>query len=356
MIENENNDVNHVEAELTNTPAEKLEGITNEAENVVVQNSEVLLPPNETVQTTVVNSETITESDITASTIANVAETLDPTNLLKNEIDQVNQIYNIIIEFFTNYSFKLVGAFIIFILGYIVAGKIAGVVLKVCEKHKLDVTLSRFLTNTSKMVIVVMITIVALGKLGISVTPFVAAIGAISLGAGLALQGLLSNYAAGFNIIILRPFIVGDTITVQGVTGIVKEVLLAYTIIHDEDNVEITIPNKHIVGEILHNSQGDSLLELSVGISYKHDPIEVVTLLEKVITDLDVVGESREPQIGIGEFADSAINLEIRLWTPTSSMYEAKHKTNKAIYLALEEANITIPFPQRDVHLIQAAS
>ena len=139
----------------------------------------------------------------------------------------------------------------------------------------------------------------------------------------------------------------------QGVTGIVKEVLLAYTILHDEDNVEITIPNKHIVGEVLKNSHGDSLLELNVGIAYKHNPLEVITLLEKVVADLNVAGESRPPQIGIGEFADSAINIEIRLWTPTSNMYEAKYKSYKAIYLALQEANITIPFPQRDVHLIK---
>ena len=163
--------------------------------------------------------------------LANSAEKsntpLIPTNLLKDEIDQVANIYNIIIEFFTNYSFQLIGAFIIFIIGYMLAGKISAWVLKLCLKNKLDITLSQFLANTTKMLIVVMITIISLGKLGISVTPFIAAIGAISLGAGLALQGLLANYAAGFNIIIIRPFVVGDTITVHGVTGVVEEVLLA---------------------------------------------------------------------------------------------------------------------------------
>ena len=297
----------------------------------------------------------INESNNSSESLASssTVEKLNPTNLLKDELEQVNNFYNIIVDFFTNYSFQLVGAFIIFLVGYMLAGKIAKVVLKLCEKHKLDVTLSRFLANTSKMLLVVLITVVALGKLGISVTPFIAAIGAVSLGAGLALQGLLSNYAAGFNIILIRPFVVGDTITVQGVTGIVKEVLLAYTILHDEDNVEITIPNKHIVGEVLKNSHGDSLLELNVGIAYKHNPLEVVTLLERVITELDVAGESRPPQIGIGAFADSAINIEIRLWTPTQNMFDAKYKTYKAIYLALEKADITIPFPQRDVHLIK---
>jgi small conductance mechanosensitive channel len=296
-----------------------------------------------------------TMAEATKSTTEPAATALNPTDLLKDEIDQMAQVYNIIVEFFTNYSFQLVGAFIIFIIGYIVAGKISGFVLRLCERHKLDVTLSRFLANTSKMLIVVMITIIALGKLGISVTPFIAAIGAISLGAGLALQGLLANYAAGFNIIIIRPFVVGDTITVQGVTGLVKEVLLAYTILSDEDNVEITIPNKHIVGEILKNSKHDSLLELSVGIDYSENPLEVVAMLEDIIGKLDIVSDVRKPLIGIDAFADSAITIAVRLWTPTESLYSAKYTAYKEIYLALERANIKIPFPQRDVHLIKEA-
>lgn len=121
------------------------------------------------------------------------APSLVPTDLLRQEIDQVSYLYNVIVDFFTNYTFQLIGAFIIFSLGYFLAGKISNAVLKLCTKHKLDITLSQFLANTSKMLIVVMITIISLSKLGISVTPFIAAIGAISLGAGLALQGLLGK-------------------------------------------------------------------------------------------------------------------------------------------------------------------
>jgi small conductance mechanosensitive channel len=280
---------------------------------------------------------------------------LAPTNLLKDEIDQVTNIYNIIIEFFTNYSFQLVGAVIIFIIGYMLAGKISAWVLRLCQQNKLDITLSQFLANTTKMLIVIMITIVSLGKLGISVTPFIAAIGAVSLGAGLALQGLLANYAAGFNIIIIRPFVVGDTITVHGVTGVVEEVLLAYTVLKNEDDVTITVPNKHIVGEILHNSQHDSLLELKVGISYNHNPLEVIELLKETMLSLDIIGENRKLQIGIDEFSDSAITLAIRLWTPTVNLYATKYKAYASIYSALDQANITIPFPQRDVHIHQVA-
>jgi len=291
--------------------------------------------------------------------LANSTETskteLTPSNLLKDEIDQVTNIYNVIIEFFTNYSFQLIGAVIIFIVGYLLAGKVATWVLKLCQRHKLDITLSQFLANTTKMLMVVMITIISLGKLGISVTPFIAAIGAISLGAGLALQGLLANYAAGFNIILIRPFVVGDTITVHDVTGVVEEVLLAYTVLKNEDDVIITVPNKHIVGEILHNSKHDSLLELTVGIAYEHNPLEVVELLEKTILATDIIGDNKKLQVGIDEFSDSAITIAIRLWTPTNNLYAAKYKAYANIYSALNAANITIPFPQRDVHIHQTS-
>ncbi|MDX2369256.1 MAG: mechanosensitive ion channel family protein [Colwellia sp.] len=288
--------------------------------------------------------------------IEKVSEAINPANLLKAEIDQVAKFYNIIIEFFTNYSFQIIGALIIFIIGYMLAGKISKFVLRLCQRHELDITLSQFLASTTKMLVVIMIAVISLNKLGISVTPFVAAIGAISLGAGLALQGLLSNYAAGFNIIIIRPFVVGDTISVQGVTGVVEEVLLAYTVLKNEDDVRITIPNKHIVGEILHNSKNDSLLELKVGISYNHNPLEVTKLLEEAVLSLGIVDENSKLQVGIDEFSDSAITIAIRLWTPTVSLYATKYKAYATIYTALDEANITIPFPQRDVHIHQVAN
>ncbi|WP_371373342.1 mechanosensitive ion channel family protein [Thalassotalea aquiviva] len=278
-----------------------------------------------------------------------------PTSLIQDEINYLNSFYDIIITFFANYSIQLVGAFLIFIIGFIVAGKVSKVVLNLCERKNIDITLSRFLANTAKMILVALILIIALGKLGISLTPFVAAIGAISLGAGLAIQGLLSNYAAGFNIILLRPFVVGDTIKVQGVTGIVEEVLLAYTILVDEDGVYITIPNKHIVGEVLHNSHHDSLLELSVGISYKHDPLAVIDFLKPVIESQDFVSEQKKPLFGIDEFGDSAIIISIRLWTPTVSLYATKYHAHKLIYQSLKRENIAIPYPQRDVHIISSS-
>ncbi|MFC2073637.1 mechanosensitive ion channel family protein [Campylobacterota bacterium] len=271
---------------------------------------------------------------------------------MEQEIEQAQAVYKLIMEFFVNYSFQILGALIILVLGVLVARKISGLVFTLCERKELDITLSRFIASTTKIIIVVMVAIVALGKVGISVTPFVAAIGALSLGAGLAMQGLLSNYGAGLNIILARPFVVGDTIRIQGVVGQVKEVHLAYTLLSDEDNVEITIPNKHIVGEIIQNSHTDTLAETTIGIAYESDPNRAITVIKEALQKIDGVSKERAPMVGIEEFADSSINIGIRFWIPTSHYFETRYSANGSIFSALQKAGITIPFPQREVRLL----
>jgi small conductance mechanosensitive channel len=271
---------------------------------------------------------------------------------VEQEIQQVQAIYNLVIEFFIKYSFQIVGAVIILILGILVARKISNIVFRLCERKKLDITLSRFLASATKLTIIAMVVIIALGKIGISVTPFVAAIGALSLGAGLAVQGLLSNYGAGLNIILARPFTVGDTIQVQGVTGLVKEVHLAYTLLTDEDDVEINIPNKHIVGEIIHNSRKETLAEETVGIAYNAAPDEAIAVIKKALEDTEKVSKERSPQVGIEDFADSCIKIGIRFWAPTSHYYETRFRANRAIYEALQSAGITIPLPRQEIRIL----
>ena len=198
---------------------------------------------------------------------------------MKEEIDQFKAAYELIVTFFVTYSFQLIGAMIILSIGLLVSNRVAKLVSRTCDKHGLDVTLSHFLSSCTKIIIIIAVAVICLGKIGISVTPFIAAIGALSLGAGLAMQGLLSNYGAGLNIIITRPFIVGDTITVQGVTGIVKEVRLAHTVLNDEDDVTIMIPNRHIVGEIIHNSNSFKIVESTVAVAYSSDIQQVKNII-----------------------------------------------------------------------------
>jgi small conductance mechanosensitive channel len=270
---------------------------------------------------------------------------------MKQEFEQLEAIYDIIVNFFVNYSFQLVGALIIMVIGLVIANKISKYIHQLCESKGLDITLSRFVANVVRIIIVVMVAIIALNKVGISVTPFLAAIGALSLGAGLALQGLLSNYGAGLNIILTRPFAVGDTISVQGVGGIVKDILLAYTIILTEDDVEITIPNKHIVGEILHNSHAVSLLELSVGVSYSSDMNQVTKLLTDTMSNHPEASNVQQPLVGISGFGDSSVDFEIRVSVDSNRINFARFALNQAIWDVLQNNNIDIPFPQREVQL-----
>lgn len=272
---------------------------------------------------------------------------------MKEEIDQFKAIYDLIVTFFVTYSFQLIGALIILMIGLLVSSRVARLVTRTCDKHGLDVTLSRFLASCTKIIIIVAVAVICLGKIGISVTPFIAAIGALSLGAGLAMQGLLSNYAAGLNIILTRPFVVGDTIIVQGVTGIVKEVHLAQTILTDEDEVTILIPNRHIVGEIIHNSNNFKVVESTLGVAYSSDIDQVINTIKAVLHELNV-DTNRPPQVGIDEFGDNSINFGIRFWVPTDKYHQLRFRVNDKLFKALHLAGIEIPFPQREIRLLNS--
>ncbi|WP_235015513.1 mechanosensitive ion channel family protein [Oceanicoccus sp. KOV_DT_Chl] len=272
-------------------------------------------------------------------------------DLIEKEIEQAAAIYQMIVEFFVAYSFQIIGALLILLVGIFVANKVSNWVLGLLRKRDFDVTLSNFIASAVKIAIVVMVAVIALGKVGISVTPFLAVLGALSLGVGLALQGLLSNYGAGLNIIITRPFVVGDTISVEGVAGLVAEVHLAFTILIDEDGVRISIPNKHIVGEIIHNSAASTLAEVTIGIAYHEDPERAVKIIYDAITSLDISAD-KPHQVGIESFGDSSINIGIRAWLPTQRYYQSLYAMNQAAFTALKTQGVTIPFPQREVRML----
>ena len=272
---------------------------------------------------------------------------------MEQELELVTNIYNQVANYLVEYSFNIFGAIIVLLVGMFIARKVSALIIRLCTAKELDVTLSRFFASCARIFIIAATLMVVLPKLGIQITPFIAAIGAIGLGAGLAVQGLLSNYSAGLSIILTRPFVVGDTIKVQGVSGLVKEVHLSHTILTNEDNEQITIPNKHILGEIIHNSQSDSILELSVGVAYDSDLQQAVRVIRDALVDLDGVSDERAPQVGVDQFGDSSIDIAIRVWAKTEQLFETRYRCNMAIHQALEQHQISIPFPQREVRMLE---
>ncbi len=272
---------------------------------------------------------------------------------MESEIAQVTALYNMIANYLVNYSFQIVGAIFIFLVGLFIAKKAANLVQSLCKKHHIDTTLSSFVASAVKIIILALVAVMALGKIGISITPLLATIGAVSLGAGLAVQGLVSNYGAGLSIIVSRPFVVGDTIEVNNVKGLVKEVHLGYTLLVDEDETEIMVPNRHIVGEVIKNSLADMLIETTIGVHYGNSPKQAVELIENALKASDVLSQERPIRVGVKAFGQSSIDIGIRVWAPTQNYYSARYTVNLLIYETLLANDIDVPYPRREVTLLK---
>lgn len=270
---------------------------------------------------------------------------------MEDELQTLQKAGNLANEMVANYGFQFFMALAIFVIGWQVSRWVSSLVLKLCERFKFGITLAKFFAGVAKTIVLVFVFIIVLGKFGISVAPFVAALGAVVFGSTLALQGPISNYGAGLTIILTRPFIVGDTIRINEVIGIVEEIKLAYTLLSNEDGEQITVPNNRIIGEVIYNSSKNLVVEQTITISYEDDPEKVVKIiLERLKQHSDVVSEPPE-QVGIEEFSKFGIELGLRYWIPTEKYFELKYDINKQIYIALQAANITIPYQKQIIKM-----
>ena len=273
---------------------------------------------------------------------------------MNEELQQIDAMKDKLMLYFVENGVRIAIAIGIIVIGFWLAKAISGMILRVCDKRKIDVTLARFFAGFSRLVIIAFAGMMALSKAGIEITPFIALLGASAFGLSLAVQGPISNYGAGIVLIITRPFKVGDTLSVSGENGIVQNISLGTTRLENEDNEIITIPNRKVLGEIFTNSQEYKVVEAVVGIEYSADPERAIASITASIQGVVEIAPGRIPDVGIDEFADSAINIGYRVWVPTKVYHKTRYKINLAIYHALKEAQINIPFPQRDVHLIRS--
>lgn len=254
--------------------------------------------------------------------------------------------YQAIVQFIVEYSMAVFGALVIMAIGVLFARKISTLTVAICQRHQIDITLSNFIASFIRIGLIVMVAIMALSQVGVSVTPLLAAVGAISLGAGLAVQGLVSNYGAGLSIILARTFVIGDTITVSGICGVVTEIHLGYTILLDQDDNTVLVPNRHIVGEVIKNSQQDTLVILNVNIGYDQDAKKAITLIESIVKQQNLVNLERTFYVGIEALGDHAIELCARFWVKSNSHICAEQQTNLAILEAFKANEITFAPPR----------
>ena len=258
-------------------------------------------------------------------------------------------------DFLIQYGPKVLAAIAIFIFGKMLAKWLKKVVVRLMNKAEVDPMVTGFTASMAYIGLMVFVVMAALGQVGIQTTSFLAVLGAAGLAIGLALQGSLANFAAGFLLIIFRPFKVGDVIEAAGVTGKVDLIQIFTTTLKTADNKTIIVPNAKLGNDniINYSTQETRRVDLVVGVSYDADIKETRDILQSIIEKDERVLKNPEPLIVVGELADSSVNFFVRVWVKSADYWGVFYDANEAIKLRLDEAGIGIPYPQRDVHLYE---
>ncbi|WP_221075331.1 small-conductance mechanosensitive channel MscS [Agarivorans aestuarii] len=256
------------------------------------------------------------------------------------------------------YAINIAAAIAILFVGMIVARIMASSVEKLMNARKLDTTISHFVGSMVKYIIIAFVIIAALSRIGIQTASFVAIIGAAGLAVGLALQGSLSNFAAGVLIIGFRPFKAGDFVEIAGTAGSVASVQIFTTVLKTPDNKQIVVPNGAVLGGniVNYSTHPTRRVDLVVGVSYNADLAKTKAILREVCEADSRVLKDPDITIGVSELADSSVNLVVRPWVNSADYWGAYFDLNENIKVALDNAGIEIPFPQMDVHLDKVAS
>ncbi|MSR77935.1 MAG: mechanosensitive ion channel family protein [Candidatus Omnitrophica bacterium] len=274
---------------------------------------------------------------------------------MQEKITAMQQLINTLIGYGVQYGFQVLGAIIILILGTLAANWISGLVYASMQSKLMDVTLSKFLAGVVKLIVLGFAIIIAMGNFGITITPFIATLSAMAFGTSFAIQGPISNYGSGLSIIFSRPFVVGNTITVAGVTGIVKEIQLACTILTGSDGQQITVPNKDIVGKIIENSFQQKLVAGEIGIGYDSKIEDAISLIQGILRAYSDINPEKI-HVGIKAFGDFSIQISYLYFVPTARAGSATHAVNLAIFNGLTKARISIPYPRQDVRILSNAA
>jgi small conductance mechanosensitive channel len=258
-------------------------------------------------------------------------------------------------EYLATYGLRLIAAVIIFIVGKWLAGLIARLLKKVMLKSNMDQMLVGFLGKLAYFLILAFVVVAAIDKLGVQTTSLVAVLGAAGLAIGFALQGSLSNFAAGVMLIIFKPFKAEDFVEVAGTLGSVVQIGVFHTTLNHPDNRRIVIPNGQITsGKITNFTAIDTRrVDMVFGISYDDDIKKAKGVLEAIVNSDPRVLKDPAPVIAVSELGESSVNLVCRPWTKPADYWGVYFDTTEKAKVALEQAGLTIPFPQRDVHLFE---
>jgi small conductance mechanosensitive channel len=262
-------------------------------------------------------------------------------------------LYEKLIEWGALYGTRIIGALAILIIGRIVVAVLTSIVERLIRKSKAEETLIKFVIRLVKIALLTFVFIAALNTLGVETASLIAVIGAAGLAVGFALQGSLSNFASGVLLVIFRPIKVNDLVELGGHLGIVKEIHIFNTILVSLDNIRLIIPNSKITGDTIKNytAEGIRRIDLVFGIHYADDILKAKKVFEDILAENQLVLNDPEPTVGVMELGDSSVNFAVRPWVNVDDYWEVYFSVTEQVKLKLDANNITIPFPQRDIHL-----
>ena len=258
-------------------------------------------------------------------------------------------------ELLTIYGIRVVAAIIIFVVGRWVARGVSNLIKRVMNKSNTDETLVSFVGSLSYVTLLAFVIIAALNKLGIQTTSFIAILGAAGLAIGLALQGSLANFAAGVLMMIFKPFKVDDFIEGAGVAGTVEEIQIFTTQLKTPDNKTIIVPNAKMTGDNITNytAKGTRRVDFVFGIGYEDDIDKAREVIERIINGDERVLKDPAPMVAVSELADSSVNFTARAWTAAGDYWSFYFDTTEKVKKQFDAEGISIPFPQRDVHVYE---
>lgn len=255
-------------------------------------------------------------------------------------------------------GWQIIGALLIFIIGRWVAKAVIRVLSRTMKKREVDELIITFLTNILYVVLLLCVVLIAIGYLGIAVTPLIAILGGAALAVGLALQSSLSNFASGLMLVGFRPFTTGNFVEAGGVSGTVQSVGVFQTKLTTPDNRHVIVPNSAITSEPITNySAFDTRrIDLVIGVHYEDDLKVARQTIDQVLSGHEKVLKEPAPVIMLLELADSSVNFAVRPWVKTVDYWPTRGELLEQLKVELEKAGCSIPFPQRDVHLLKEAS
>ena len=260
--------------------------------------------------------------------------------------------------FLTLYGMKVIGAIAILVIGIWFAKILSKTLGKVLTKKNIESTLTKFFVSVVKISLIAFVVIAAIDQMGVETTSFVAVIGAAGLAVGFALQGSLSNFASGVMLVIFRPVKVGDYIEGGGTAGVVEEIGIFVTILKTPDNKTIFIPNSKLMGDniVNYSAKDTRRVDMVFGIGYGDDIDKAKSVIKSVLENDTRILKDPTPILAVSELGDNSVNFKVAPWVNAADYWSVYFDTHETIKKKFDENGISIPFPQRDVHLYQQSN